>query len=302
MRVSHYAIAAAALAFGTSAAEAACTLTSFQIGNGQVFGSYDPFEATSNPVNVPIESSGSGGCAGDRVQLTLEADPSTPFAVNGTIQLQSGGDTLLAKLGDSSGRPINSLFSGGRSSASLSLGATGDIRSGDLKLILPPGQQVPPGTYSARLIATATVSDGNGGKSTESRAPFGIWVTVVPAVGLAAGSSTTLDLGTIHDGGSAQRPVSFRAYANTGYRLTLSSDNNFALTQNGARNGARIAYVPMLGQKEVTPSAAGTFFADPGSKGSREHMLNVTVPHVGRPPAGTYSDYITVEISADVAG
>jgi hypothetical protein len=302
MKVFCYAIAAVALAFGATAANATCTLTSFEISNGQVFASYDPFEASASPVAVPLRSSGSGDCAGDSVGLKLEADPSTPFAVDGTIQLRSGSYTLVARLGDSSGRPLTSLFSGGRANASLRLGATGEIRSGDLTLILSPGQQVPPGTYSARFIATAAVRNNDGGENAARQTPFGISVVVVPAVGLAAGSSTTLDLGTIHDGGSAQQPVSFRAYANTGYRLTLTSDNDFALTLNGAKKGARIDYVPVLGQKQVTPGAAGIPFSDPGGAGSREHVLNVSIPHVGRPPAGTYGDYITVEISADVAG
>lgn len=302
MRVLQYAAAAAAVAFGASAAHAECNLTSFQVSNGEVFGRYDPFEASASPVTVPVRSSGSGDCQGDRVQLTLEADPSTPFALDGTIELRSGGDTLQAKLGDSSGRPINSLFAGGRPNASLRLGAAGDVRSGDLTLILPPGQQVPPGTYSARLIATAKITENDGGEGATRETPFGISVTVVPAVGLAAGSDTTLDLGTIHDGGSAQQPVRFRAYANTGYRLTLSSDHDFALTLNGRKNGARIDYVPVLGQHQVNPDGTGIPFADPGSNGFRRHALNVNVPHVGRPPAGTYSDYITVEISADVAG
>jgi hypothetical protein len=232
MSIFRYVLAAAALAFGGGGANAACTLTSIRVSNGQVFGSYDPFEAAAHPVTVPLESSGAGTCAGDHVQLTLEADLSTPFALDGTIQLRSGGNTLLARLGDSSGRPVNNLFSGGRSSASLRLGATGDIRLGDLTLILPPGQQVPPGTYSARLIATAVIKDDESGKESSRAAPFGIPVRVVPAVGLAAGSSTMLDLGTLRDGGSAQQPVSFRAYANTGYRITISSDQFFLLTGN----------------------------------------------------------------------
>jgi hypothetical protein len=302
MKVRHYVIAAAAMAFGTSAAHAECRLTSFRVANGQVFARYDPFEGSANPVNVPLDSSGNADCRGDRLRLTLEADPSTPFALDGTIQLRSAGDTLQAKLGDSSGRPINSAFSGGRPSASLQLGATGDIRSGDLTLILPPGQQVPPGTYTARLIATAQIIGDQGQQGASTETSFSISVTVVPAVGLAAGSDTVLDLGTIRDGDSAQRPVSFRAYANTGYRLTLSSDHDFALTLDGSKKGARIAYVPMLGQQEVNPGPGGIAFADPGSSGFRKHDLNVKVPHVGRPPAGAYSDYIPVEISADIAG
>jgi hypothetical protein len=43
-------------------------------------------------------------------------------------------------------------------------------------------------------------------------------------------------------------------------------------------------------------------FSDPGSIGYRQHMLNVRVPTLERRPAGTYRDYITVEISAVVGG
>jgi len=284
------------------AAQAECRLSSFRVANGEVFAQYDPFEASSSPTAVDLDSSGSTDCRNDRVRITLEADPSTPFALDGTIQLRSGGDILQARLGDSNGRPTNSLFSSGTPSALLRFGASGDVREGDLKLVLPPGQRVPPGIYTARLVATAQVIGDDGERGQTREASFGISVTVRPAVGLAAGTDTTLNLGVLHDGSTASDPVRFLAYANTGYNLRLTSDHDFAMTLDGRNNTPRIGYVPVLDRHDVEQGAPGVAFGEPGSSGFRVHRINVRVPQLARRPAGLYRDFITVEISANIGG
>jgi hypothetical protein len=283
------------------AANAECRLDTFQISNGQVFAQYDPFEATSTPTSVPLNSTGNSDCRNANVRITLAADPSTPFALDGAIRLRSGADVLEARLGDSNGHVTNSLFSSGTPSALLRFGTAGDVRQGDLRLVLPPGQRVPPGVYTARLIATAQVVDDNGDEGAPRSATFAISVTVRPIVGLAAGTDTTLNLGILRTGDTAENPVRFLAYANTGYRLRLSSDHDFAMTLNGRSNAPSIAYVPVLDRQDVGASN-DVEFADPGFLGFRIHKLNVRVPQLDRRPAGVYRDYITVEISANVAG
>jgi hypothetical protein len=285
-------IVIAALFLATSAtAHAECNLAQFDIANGNLTANYDPFDAAQSPITVSIRSTGNADCANQRVMLSIEADVSTPTAVNGSEIVLTGPN----------GRAATGRFAAGSPTALLSLGSGGDVRSGDLLLSLRAGQRVPPGLYTARLkvIATPLQSDGSNGQPFASSAD--VLVNVLPSVGLAVGSETTIDIGTITDGAKGTEPIKFQAYGNTGYELAFESDNGFALVQNGKKDGARIEYVATLENKDIDPDALGVTFSDPGNSGFRNHRLNVRVPTVGRPPAGTYSDYITVKISANVA-
>jgi hypothetical protein len=297
-------IAMTALLAATSAtAHAECSLAQFDIANGNLTANYDPFDAAQSPVTVSIRSIGNADCANQRVMLSIEADVTTPSAVNGSeILLSSGADNLTAQLTGPNGRAAAGRFAAGSPTALLLLGSAGDVRSGDLLLSLRAGQRVPPGLYTARLkvIATPLLPDGSNGQPFSSIAD--ILINVMPSVGLAVGSETTIDIGTISDGAKGSEPIKFQAYGNTGYELTFESDNGFALVQNGRKDGARIDYIATLENKDIDPDALGVSFSDPGNSGFRNHRLNVRVPTVGRRPAGTYSDYITVKISANVAG
>ncbi len=292
---------AGAMLIFAQAANAECRLDVFDVASGQISARYDPFEALEPPISVAISSSGTGDCADQRIRLSVEPDPSMPFSVGNSIGLQFGSGTLEARLTDGNGRRIPDGRSAG-GDAFLRLGSSGAARDGDLRLQIPAGQRVSPGVYTARLVLVVEPVGQDGRRSQPIRSPFNISVTVLPVVGLAAGSDTRIDLGTIQSGSTAQRPVSFRAYANTGYSLQFVSDNEFNLTLDGRRDGARIAYVPVLGGQEFNPGARGPSFADPGMQGYREHRLNVRVPQLGQRPAGVYRDYITVEITATVGG
>lgn len=294
---------AATLAATSATAHAECNLSQFDIANGNLAANYDPFDAAQSPITVSIRSIGNADCANQRVVLSIEADVSTPSAVNGSeILLSSGADDLTAQLTGPNGRAASGRFAAGSPTALLLLGSAGDVRSGDLQLSLRPGQRVPPGLYTARLkvIATPLLPDGGNGQAFSSFAD--VLVNVMPSVGLAVGSDTTIDIGTISDGAEGLEAVKFQAYGNTGYELAFESDNGFALVQNGKKDGARIDYIATLGKKDISPNALGVAFPAPGSSGFENHRLNVRVPTLGRRPAGTYSDYITVKISANVAG
>jgi hypothetical protein len=294
---------AAALAAIPAAAHAECNLSQFDIANGNLTANYDPFDAAQSPITVSIRSIGNADCANQRVMLSIEADISTPSAVNGSeILLSSGADNLTAQLTGPNGRSAAGRFAAGSPTALLLLGSAGDVRSGDLLLSLRVGQRVPPGLYAARLkvIATPLRADGSNGQPFSSIAD--VLVNVMPSVGLAVGSETTIDIGTLSDGAKGSEPIKFQAYGNTGYELSFESDNGFALVQNGMKDGARIEYVATLENRDIDADTLGVAFSDPGNSGFRNHRLNVRVPTLGRRPAGTYSDYITVKISADVGG
>jgi hypothetical protein len=185
----------------TTAANAECRLDSFTVSDGQIVAEYDPFEAAANPVPLTLRSSGNADCTDQRVRLTIEPDPSAPFAVDGGIRLESGGDTLDAQISDTSGRAAPSRFAGRAApGALLRLGSGGEVRDGDLYLQLPSGQRVPPGVYRARLVVVAQPLLRDGSEGEAVRGAFDISVRVMPAVGLAAGSDTTLDHGTIESG------------------------------------------------------------------------------------------------------
>lgn len=302
MTMHRYLLTAAVLAFST-AAHAECQLSQFELGSGIVNSSYDPFDAAANPIQLEIRSSGSADCANERVRVSVEPDISAPTAVSGgDITLTSGADRLIAQLAGTNGRAARDTFASGAPTSVLRLGSTGEARGGELSLILSPGQRVPPGLYTTRLkiVATPLSDDGRQGRSYTGYADIAILVK--PSVGLAAGSGTTIDLGTIQDDDIAREAVTFRAYGNTGYELAFSSDNDFKLVLNGTAGAPSIRYVPVLGNKELENASAPVVFSKPGQSGFREHRLNVRVPELKRRPAGTYRDYITVRISAIVAG
>ena len=91
------------------------------------------------------------------------------------------------------------------------------------------------------------------------------------------------------------------AYANVGYRLKLISDYNYVLRPTGNTAGAGPAYIPVMDGSEVAVGGPDREFTIPsGSVPRRRHSLNARVPTIGGLSAGTYRDYLTVEISANL--
>ena len=272
-----------------------CTLSSVSVPGGQVTADYDPSESQETRAEFAL-SVISSGCGNRNVPLRLEADPSNPGAMSGgTIRLTSGSNVLEAAITDSErGRPNNGAIV-------IDLAANG-TSSQALYLVLAAGQQVPPGVYRARLLADVLPSVGGSGRDAGVTTAFDVIVTVSPLIGLAAATGTGLDLGEIRAGGSALSPVTFRAYANINYKLKLTTDYQLQLRKSPTETDPNVPYVILFNNQSLTANGAQIAFDKPDSTGFRTHSLDVQVPALALRPAGTYRDYITVEISANVSG
>ena len=96
--------------------------------------------------------------------------------------------------------------------------------------------------------------------------------------------------------------VTFDAYANIAYELSLSSDNDFNLRQRDGHQGG-IAYKPVVDDNVVSVAQAQIDYAAPrGEDSRRRHKLNVVVPAIGNAAAGRYRDFLTVTIKPKFGG
>jgi hypothetical protein len=278
--------------------EAACSLG--QITVPGLSSLYDPFDATFQPLSRIATLHTAGDCNGASVQLSLAPTPYSP-QVGQKVLLRGNGTTLVATVTiNNHATPVTPR--GGSFAANpllLQAGSSGEI---SLNLDLDPGQIAPPGYYDAQLLlqASAVVN----GKAQQLENTLNIGVNVKPSVRLATGSGNlSIDLGELK-AGTIGGPVSFNAYSNVDYVLSMHSDHGFLLTsqQHGDRG---IPYEAMLQDAVdvVTTKGAQPLikarFAVPAT-GLRHHWLRVKVNPFSNLGAGQYSDVLTVEISARV--
>lgn len=284
----------AAIAMGASApclaAANDCRVDALDIQPDAVTALYDPFDATpvSEEFRVTLRTS---ECPSNR-NLFLTIDAVNPNSFDGrVIRLwNDSNDILVARVSD------RSNSQGGRQLDTFNLkeGLT------PLYLLIERGQVVRPGLYRASMRAFATLNQGN--NTPQVGQPFEVLVTVAPAVGLAAASGSELDLGELSDQDRAVSSVTFDAYANVAYELSLSSDNDFNLRRGGTMIGG-IAYRPVVDDNMVSTARARVDFASPhGEENRRRHRLNVVVPQIGDAAAGRYRDYLTVTINPKFGG
>lgn len=248
-----------------------------------VTASYDPFDAAPVSQEFQIEVR-TQDCPSNR-NLVLTVDSPDPNNYDGrVIRLTNGsGEALLAQLSD------RSSSQGGRANDRF------NVKQGltALYLQIERGQVVRPGLYRASMRAFAAPNQGE--STRQIGQPFNLVVKVEPAVGLAAGSGSELNLGELTDQARAPSNITFAAYANVGYQLSLSSDNDFQLRRQG--EGAGIAYRPIIDDNVVSAGQTHLDYSSPsGKQNRRNHRLNVVVPTVGDATAGRYRDYLTVTI------
>ncbi len=272
-----------------------CELRALAVRGGNVTGSYNPLEAQAAEVPFAITVT-SEGCSRNAVPLKIEADASNPRAVSGSaIRLTSGPNVLEGVL-SSTGRANSG-------NAALVADVSDGTADTNLYFLVPAGQQVPPGTYRARLKASVLPNGGSGNGSRSADAAFDIAITVAPVIGLAAGGGMVLDLGELVAGDRAVTPAQFRAYANVAYSLSFTTDYGYRLRLNSQQADPNIPYAVIFdNQHRLTSNGASVGLGRPGSTGFTQHSMNVEVPQLPLRPAGTYRDFITVEIRATVSG
>lgn len=294
-------LAVAGLLVTAQASKAECSLGRPSITGGGIEGRYDGLTAGNSVISTIVRLSGSDDCRLSRVNLSISPDESDPGAFGGQLVLKSGSDTLVGdlRIARRSSASATQGLSDGDASRDVVLGATGNLVSEELILTLPAGQMPPPGLYTARVRLNADASADQVART--SGTPVDVRIRVTPFVGLAAASSTTLDLGILQPGGQSDRGVSFRAYANTPYEIEFASDNEWTLQRLRSSSG-QIAYEPMLSGSTVggTPQRSARFERARGSY--QTHEFNARVGEFSRAAAGVYSDWVTIRIRPAVGG
>jgi hypothetical protein len=264
-----------------------CAVAAPSISPDTVVARYDPFDAATTNADFAIDIV-TTDCPANR-NFFLELDPVDPTQSDGTSIrfVGPGGVALTASISDARG---------GRGHGR---GDFFNVKSGaqTFYLTVPFGQIVPPGDYSARILAAARLN--NGANTPDSSRPFDAIIRVGAAIGLAPATGTGIDLGTLGDGDHADQPVTFDAYANVPYRLQLRSDYGFVMRRGGVAGAVGPQYSPLLDDVALSGAVAQRdFTTPPNNVWRRRHSLDVQVPSIAGLPAGTYRDYVTVEISA----
>lgn len=277
----------AALPVTPAAADNGCAVAAPSIQPQTVVVTYDPFDAATanSDFQIRLETS---GCPLNR-NLFLEIDPVDATQSDGTsIRFAgTGGNSLLAAISDQRGGQGQ-----GRDDFFNVIAGTATYY-----LVVPRGQVVPPGDYRAQVRAAVRLNNGKG--EPEAQTPFKIVIRVGAAIGLVPAIGRGLDLGELRDGDRADSPVTFDAYANVPYRLTVRSDFGYVLRRGGVATSNGPAYLPQLDSDVL---ATGTPQRDypipPSGMFRRRHSLDVQVPSIAGQQAGVYRDYLTVEIGA----
>lgn len=275
------------------AAYADCAASSVSVSGGEIRTQYDYLSPSPTVQRSALRVVGTPDCASQGLLITVTADRSDgALGFGSSLILRSGNETLFADLQvvSRSASSARDSQSRGDTGKGLSLSATGDLSRDDLVLTVRPGQLPLPGRYSATVRVAA--SPGPSSSSTvNDGTPLEVVVEVKPMVGLAAGSGTSLELGAIRPGGSADRPVTFQAYSNTPYEIQLLSDNDWKLQRGRSTNGA-IGYSPEM--TGLGPAYSGQF--QPSTGPYQRHDLNVRVGEFQRAGAGIYADWVTIRI------
>lgn len=297
-------ILTAALAMSAAATRtSACDISGVNVVGGAIDARYDVFSSADLSAPVRLTSTGDPDCAGILVRLSVRPDETDPNAATGGLRLSNGTAFLTAEISDQSGRARLSQASSAGASPVFRLNAAGGLDAGELTLTMARGQRSPPGSFVGRF-QLVTEALGDDGDVVSSRAISAVvLVEVAPSVSLSAAWGAQLDLGEIRSGGRSLKPLGFRAYANTPYEISITSDNNFDLIRESAVAGPTIPYVPVLSDTALTSgSERSREFLSPGNAGYRDHSLDVEVPLMEPRAAGDYHDYLTVEIRAVVTG
>jgi hypothetical protein len=298
MRVLCSSLVLAASTLVALPAAADCRIDTLLLDGGRVSIPYDPFDTGQVRVALPIRISGSE-CESQRVALAVASESSQPLQAGGVV-LTSGADRLAVEIVDRTGAnrlKTSELDLQGNSAIGRFTGSGSALDEQTLFIQIEPGQMIGPARYLTRLLLSAQPIAETGARGAVAVTPFDVEVVVEPTLLLGAGSDTTIDLGELSSG-EVSPAVRFTAYANTNYELAVRSETGFRLRRGEADTG--LLYRPLIGAAEVTIGSQANErvarFTRPSAEGRRSHELQVQLAPFTRPPAGEYSDIVTVEI------
>lgn len=223
----------------------------------------------------------------------------------------SGDAELRYRLADAEGRPPGEAGVYGGAVAVAAFGEGSADATVELRVILPPGQESPPGDY--RDVLTLRLFEGPVGMiEPRATALLQVRFEVAASLELELGSPPggELDLGELS--GGAAGTLTLRVRGNAAYRLTVRSESRGLLRAGGgglvvggtavggaAAGAAGIAYrlqvaglaLAVAGDLELRGEA-------PGAAG-RDLALEIQVPPAAGAVAGSYRDTLIFSVSAD---
>ncbi|MFJ6025711.1 hypothetical protein ACIQC9_14050 [Brevundimonas sp. NPDC092305] len=300
MSLSKTVLAAASIWALAGAANAACELKSINVPSDGVVIRYDPFDQDETRVEVPIRLR-ADDCRDARFELAISPLVNSQ-GPGQTLRASDGSRTIDVRLLSQGGeaRVVNNPINAFNSPAPAGrVTGAGTVSGQPLRVALTYGQVVAPGRYRAEATLFARVIDGDGraGQPVETR--FYVDVDVQPSFRLAAGVDRRLFLGELAEGVQSD-PVNFNAFSNIGYDLSVRSYHDWRMTLNGSlRDEAPgVPYEVTLSGQTVSRSSSDAVvrFATPPQDGVRNHRLRAKALAFSPQPAGTYRDWITIEI------
>ena len=282
---------------------------SLQIGNVIWVGGpsgYNCFNNTAYPntVNFTITKLANGNKS-----YAVTAGPSFNTGTY-TRRLASGGNTLNYQLyTDSSMSYV--LEAPPTANARQVISGNSVAHSGtamplSLLFYIPPGQLVPPGTYSDQITMSVFGSyDDNG--APQSTATISYTATVVSCASLclvrtgsgfdSSSASQTLNFGDLAQG--QMMSCDLLVLKNTSCTVSFNSANQGVLKLTPATSD-QIPYTCTVNGTALDLSTTATLTLPPGVSTSRDGArlpVAVTVGNLGYPSAGDYSDIITITVT-----
>ena len=167
---------------------------------------------------------------------------------------------------------------------------------------LPPGQSARAGLYRNEL--NVTIRSGSTGMTLVEDSKFisvvaEVWPKVVASIGHNAALGTrsaTIDLGRLRS--STVADLDFSVDANTAYEVAIKSGNSGALKHQ--YGDTSLAYNLIIDGRLIAPTDLGAGSIVMRGDGSGTHAMRLEMQPFNEraPPAGRYSDQLTVTITA----
>ena len=251
-------------------------------------------------------------------KVRLTGDPCQFFVTfGGTVgserRAAHGGDSLGYELFDSVVHKTALRDLPAATASEVLQGAFGPgetVKQLSYVVLVPAGQVRPPGLYTQPI--QVTVYQGTRDNFVEKDAKIVVFSVPVDSVAEMSLGETgapfdakakghRLDFGGLAKGKA--EGLDLRVRSNTGYHVTLESENGGVLKNTDPHHPATIPYSLEIGGIAVSPGRTKQMVLSRSNRLTDRngdlHQLVVTIGQVGNAPAGTYQDNLAVTVVSD---
>lgn len=260
-----------------------CTPTLLEVQSGRIYVAYDPFlnQDTSSPVSLDVQP---GDCEDSNINFEIVSvdDPTAAAARGYEVASQLRVDFV-----DPQGRSFSNWALPGERARPRS-GSRVPL-SDVFRVLVRRGQAAPPGTYQSQFLLRTLAEDG----TVQSERPFTLVLETLASVRVGS-PLTMLDFGTLEAGESVRLPMN--TFANVTYEVRVDSERGWRL-RSDENVGDGVPYSVWLQNTRLDGQSAAPVAVEPGANGFRPLELGVRIEPFSSQPAGTYRDYITIEVT-----